>query len=237
LDIDGNIFTFIIHSDEDGSKKYLVKYDRKGIIADRITEFSDVQAMQSRDSNGMIVTFKAYHQYNYWPYLFPISEEHFVYAYPSDYVLTAVNSTGEARLKIEKDEPPQPISRAEKDFIINRIEEAYERRGREPPRDVVEASCQFPPHRPFFYGMTVDGAGRIYVRKARSVLDESGRVELDIFSKDGYYLYKAFLSFNPDIIMDGFLYDVFISEETGEVRIKRYKVKNWDKLKEGIYTQ
>jgi len=234
LDMDGNIFTFIMQNDEEGSKKYLVKYDRNGKIADRIAEFSDVQAVQSRDSSGVTLAFKAYHQYNYWPYLFPISEEQFIYAYPSDYVLTAVNNTGEVSLKIEKNEPPQPISRAEKDFIINRIEEAYERRGRKPPRDVVEASCQFPPHRPFFYGMTIDEEDRIYVRKAPSVLDDSDRVELDIFSQDGYYLYKVFLPFNPEIIKGGLLYDISTSEETSEVKIKRYRVKNWDQIEKGI---
>ncbi len=99
LDIDGNIFTFIMQSDEEGSKKYLVKYDRQGKIANRIAEFSDVQAVQSRDSNRRTLTFKAYHQYNYWPYLFPISEEQFINAYPSDYVITAVNNTGEVSFR------------------------------------------------------------------------------------------------------------------------------------------
>ena len=236
LDIDGNVYTFIMQSDEEGSKKYLVKYDKKGKIVNRFAEFSDVQPVQSRDSSGVRMSFKAYHQYNYWPFLFPISEERFIYAYPSDYVITTMSYEGEIGSKIEKDEPPKPISGAEKDFIINRIEEAFERRGRKPPREVVEASCQFPPHRPFFYGMNVDDKGRIYIRKARSVLDESGQAELDIFSNDGYYLYKVFLSFNPEIIRNGLLYDIFTSEETGEVRIKRYKVKNWDQIKERMNT-
>ncbi len=234
LDIDGNVYTCIIQNDEEGSKKYLIKYDKQGKIVNRIAEFSDVQAVQSRDSSGMTVSFKAYHQYNYWPFLLPISEEQFIYAYPSDYVITTMSYKGEIGTKIEKDEPPKPISRTEKDFIINRIEEAFERRGRKPPREVVEASCQFPPHRPFFYGMNVDDKGRIYIRKARSVLDESGQDELDIFSNNGYYLYKVFLSFNPEIIGNGLLYDIFTSEETGEVKIKRYKVKNWNQIKEGI---
>ena len=234
IDIDGNIITYIIQSDDEGSKKYLIKFDTDGKVIERIAEFSDVKTVQSKDNKGTTYAFKAYHQYNYWPYLFPISEKKFIYAYPSDYVITTVSRTGEVSLKIEKDEPLKQISRSEKDFIINRIEEAYERRGRKPPRDVVEASCQFPPHRPFFYGMIVDDAGRIYIRKARSVLDESNRVELDIFSKDGYYLYKVFLSFNPEIIKDGFLYDIFTSEETGEVKIKRYRIKNWDQIEEGM---
>jgi len=237
LGADGNIYTFIMQSDEEGSKKYLVKYDRNGNIVERIAEFSDVQSVQSRDGSGATVSFKAYHQYNYWPYLFPINSERFVYAYPLSYVITAMSYRGELIKKIQKDEPPQPITSAEKDFIISRIEEAFERRGRKPPKDVVEASCQFPPHRPFFYGMTVDDVGRIYVRRAPSVLDESNQVELDIFSRDGYYLYKAFFSFSPEIIKDGLLYDVFTSEETGEVKIKRYKVKNWDQIKEGIDPQ
>jgi hypothetical protein len=222
-----------MQSDGEGSKKYLVKYDRDGKIVDRVTEFSDVEAVQSRDGSGLTVTFKAYHQYNYWPYLFPASDEEYIYAYPSDYVITTMSYKGEISTKIEKDDLPKKISQAEKDFIINRIEEAFERRGRKPPRDVVEASCQFPAHRPFFQGMTTDDTGRIYVRIARSVLDESGQVELDIFSKDGYYLYRTILSFNPDIIKNGLLYDRYTSEETGEVRIKRYRVKNWDQIKVG----
>jgi hypothetical protein len=237
LDIDGNIFTFIIQSDEEGSKKYLVKYDKEGKVVDRIAEFSDVEAVQSRDGSGVTVTFKAYHQYNYWPYIFPISEKRFIYAYPSDYVVTAMSYKGEVSLKIGKDELPQSISRAEKDFIIEGIGEAFARRGRRPPDDVVEASCQFPPHRPFFRGLTVDDIGRIYVMKAPSVLNDSDQLEFDIFSQGGYYLYKTFLSFNPDIIKEGLLYDRFTSEETGEVKIKRYKVKNWNQIKGGINTQ
>jgi hypothetical protein len=234
IDTDGNLITYIIQSDGEGSKKYLVKYDEQGKIVNRIAEYSDVESVQSRGNDGRTYSFKAYHQYNYWPYLFPISKAQFIYAYPSDYVITTVSHKGEVSLKIEKDEPPQPISSAEKNFIIGSIEKAAARRGSKPPKDVLEASCQFPVHRPFFYGMTVDGAGRIYVRKARSVLDESDQVELDIFSKDGYYLYKAFLSFNPEIIKGGFLYDIFTSEETGEVKIKRYKVMNWDRIEKGI---
>jgi hypothetical protein len=234
LDVEGHIYTFIMQNDEEGSKKYLVKYDRNGKIVDRIAEFSDVQAVQSRDGSGMTMSFKAYHQYNYWPYLFPVSDKEYVYTYPSDYTITVMSYKGDVGAKIEKNEPPHPISQAEKDFIINRIEEAFERRGRKPPRDLVEASCQFPAHRPFFHGMTTDDTGRIYIRIARSVLDESDQVELDIFSKDGYYLYRTILSFYPDIIKNGLLYDRYTSEETGEVKIKRYKVKNWNQIKEGI---
>jgi hypothetical protein len=66
------------------------------------------------------------------------------------------------------------------------------------------------------------------------VTDESEEVEFDIFSKEGYYLYRAKLPFTPEVIKNGYFYDLYSSEETGEVRIKRYKVRNWDKMAGGL---
>ena len=96
--------------------------------------------------------------------------------------------------------------------------------------DILEAACQFPPHRPFFNRILLDDAGRIYVRKAGSVLDRNVEVQLDIFNKDGLYLYRTSLPFTPDLIFRGYMYDVFTSQETGEVEVKRYTIKNWDQL-------
>lgn len=59
-------------------------------------------------------------------------------------------------------------------------------------------------------------------------------IEFDMFSKDGYYLYSFSLSFSPDYIKNGSLYDIYTSKETGDVKIIRYKVLNWDQIKEGI---
>ncbi len=56
---------------------------------------------------------------------------------------------------------------------------------------------------------------------------ESEEVEFDIFSQEGYYLYKTKIPFTPEVIKNGYFYDHYSSEETGEVKIKRYKVKNW----------
>lgn len=234
IDVDGNIVTHIIQNSEEGSRKYLIKYNRDGKVVQKIDEFSDVQAIRTQDSSGRAVAFKAYHQYNYWPYLAPVSAYLFIYAYPSEYKMTVMSHTGEVTLRTEKKEPPQAISRAEKNFIIESIAERASQMGRKPPRDVLEASCQFPPHRPFFNGLFVDDKGRIYVRRSRSVLDESDQFAFDIFSQDGYYLHITSLPFSPDLVKDDRFYDIFTSEETGEVKIKRYKIKNWDQIKEGI---
>ena len=127
---------------------------------------------------------------------------------------------GDLRLIIKREIAPNVISRKEKDFIIGGIKRQAERRGVQLTDDVLEASCQFPPHRPFFNRILLDDAGRIYVRNARSVLDSNTAVQFDIFSKDGYYLYRVSLPFAPDLVYRGKMYDVYTSQETGQVAPK-----------------
>ena len=42
------------------------------------------------------------------------------------------------------------------------------------------------------------------------------------------------LLFTPRIIKNGFVYHVDSNEETGEIKIRRLKIINWDQLIEGI---
>ncbi len=234
VDCDGNFISYMNLRDEKDSKKYIIKLDSRGNIAEKMTVFTDVKAVQKKNDAGITFTLKVYHQYNYWPYLFPVSDKEFIYAYPAEYALFLMNTAGELILEIYKSEPHHAISRAEKDFIINGIEENLSRRGRKVPKDVLEAACQFPLHRPFFNWIFVDDNGRIYLRKADSVLEAKKDIEFDMFSKDGYYLYRFSLSFSPEYIKNGYIYDINTSEETGDVKIIRYKVTNWDQIKEGI---
>jgi hypothetical protein len=141
-----------------------------------------------------------------------------------------MNSSGDLRLIIRKDIPPKAISQKEKNVIINGIDSQAQRRGIKLTEENLEAACQFPSHRPFFNRMLVDEAGRIYVREAESILDRSGEVHLDVYSREGYYLYRLAIPFNPEFIRKGFMYDVSNSEETGEVRIKRFRIGNWDRM-------
>jgi len=233
-DKQGNILTHCIVSDGEGSKKRIVKFNREGKALETLAEFSDVQAVQNKAEGGRTVTFKAYHQYNYWPYIYPIDADSFVYAYPSDYKIYVMASDGSLSLVLGKEEAPSPISREEKDFIMDGIERRAGQRRIKLTKDVLEAACQFPPHRPYFQRIMVDDTGRIYVRRARSVLDRGEGVLFDVFGKDGFYLYRLELPFTPEVIHKGNLYDVFTSAETGEVRIKRYSIKGWDQIKTGI---
>jgi hypothetical protein len=165
----------------------------------------------------------------------PVEKKGAVYGYGAEYKLIVTDFSGEPSLIIEKDEPPQSITRREKDKIIDDTLEdtADEEEGRW-PRDVVEEGADFPDHRPFFNGIASDDTGRIYVRKVKSVLDESKEDEIDIFSADGYYLYTTKLTISRGFIKGGFLYDTSYSEETGEYKVIRYKIKNWNQIKKGI---
>jgi hypothetical protein len=82
--------------------------------------------------------------------------------------------------------------------------------------------------------VAADDANRIYVTKRSSVLDQSKIQETDVFSKDGIYLYRARLPFIPEIIMAGSLYEIRKNDETGDIKIIRHKIKNWDQIKKGI---
>lgn len=68
----------------------------------------------------------------------------------------------------------------------------------------------------------------------RSVLDDTDLYTFDIFNREGYYLYRTQLPFVPEIIRDGYLYDINRSEETEITQIKRYRIDNWASLKDGI---
>jgi hypothetical protein len=229
---EGHIITHTILTVDEGSKRAIIKLNPEGKIIATIAEFTDVEAVRSNTEKGSTLTFKAYHQYNYWPYLYLSGTDGFVYAYPFEYKIFHVNSNGEFSQIIQREIAPNLISREEKNFIIDGIKKQTKRRGIKITDDVLETACQFPSHRPFFNRILLDDVGRIYVRNARSVIDRNVAVQLDIFSKEGIYLYRTSLPFTPDMIHKGQMYDVFTSQETGEAEVKRYKIKNWGQLEE-----
>ncbi|HMA54579.1 MAG TPA: hypothetical protein VKT17_08945, partial [Acidobacteriota bacterium] len=66
----------------------------------------------------------------------------------------------------------------------------------------------------------------------RSILERDNPTkDVDVFSKDGIYLYRMTWPFMPQVIKDGFLYDVRQDEDKGLNRIIRYRIANWDDFK------
>jgi hypothetical protein len=227
---DENIFGVASIRTEEEIKRCVVKMDPKGEIIKNIAQFADIKRVQRKGKEGMRMSFGIGHLYNQRLYFSPTVNNKHLYAHSSEYCLFQVNFEGDLELIIKKEEPLHPISQKEK----NKIYEGFSDLEEKWPRGVVQEAVQFPSYRPYFNGIATDDRGRIYVRRVKPVLDESKEVEFDIFSKDGYYLYKTNLPFTPAVIKNGYFYEYYSSEETGEVKIKRYKVKNWEQIIEGI---
>jgi hypothetical protein len=171
--------------------------------------------------------------------LCPINEDLAIYGYSSDYTLFAINAKGETVYIIKKDEPPQPVTKAEKDKVIDRRMRAQ--KGSELMSQILRSkyasALKFPKHKPFYRTIMKDDKDRIYVEKFKFPFDRGDSAEFDIFSKDGYYLYKAKIPvrypFYPPVIENGYDYTREIDQETGYTKIKRYKIKNWKQIREG----
>ena len=84
--------------------------------------------------------------------------------------------------------------------------------------------------------LTTDDMSRIYIRKFDAIteLDDTKLYEFDVFSPDGYYLYRMRIPFLPQVIRNGFVYQVDSNLDTGEIKIIRFRVVNWDQIKTGI---
>ena len=91
----------------------------------------------------------------------------------------------------------------------------------------------FPDHKPHYGELLTDG-NLIFVIHYKSPLEQTKVCLMDIFNTKGVYLYKATCPVEPQIIKNGFVYLIESSEDTGEVRVKRYRIKNWEQMKKGI---
>jgi WD40 repeat protein len=154
----------------------------------------------------------------------------FVYGHSKKYELVAVDKSGKTLFIIRKDESPIKITKTERDRIKDRMKWDMRKDGRLVP----EISIKFPDYKPYFYSIITDDISRIYVRKNPVPHESNTNHEYDVFNKEGLYLYKIHLNYYPDVIKNGYIYTRITDDETGLEQIKRYRIKNWDKIKEGI---
>ena len=192
-----------------------------GEISKKIAEFPGIPIIKGG------VTFA--HDYTPLLRIAAIGDKGFVYGYPLEYKLYCADWSGENILIIKKDEPYHVLSGGERDKIINERLESIKW-----PKNVVEEALNLPKHRPFFNRILVDDKGRIYVKRRKSVLDKSAEEIFEIFAPKGCYLYSTKLSFTPLAIKGGYLYNTTFSEETGETKVIRYRIKNWDLIKQDV---
>lgn len=226
---EGNIFGLMTQRSERERTELIVKMDSEGKTLKNITKFAEVNQVM-RKSGNMVSTFSLTHTYNPRLYFAFSNDEQLYSGNSSEYTFSQINLEGKVELIIKKEESFHSISQKEKDKIFEGLSQLVEQW----PKEVVEEAVQFPVHRPFFDRILTDDRGRIFIRRVKPVLDESENVEFDIFSKEGYYLYRAIVPLSPEIIQNGYFYDLYTSDETGEVKIKRYKVLNWNQIAEEI---
>ena len=187
--------------------------------------------MLSKTKVGNTVYAEGYfftHGYEYDLFLSKVDSHTFVYGHSKKYELVAVDKSGKTLFIMRKDESPIKITKNEKDRIKNQKIWNLRKQGHYVP----EISIKFPEYMPYFYSITTDDISRIYVRKNPVSRESNTNHEYDVFNKEGLYLYKANFNHYPDVIKNGYVYTRIANEETGEEQVKRFRIENWDKIKE-----
>lgn len=206
-----------------GPKVSILLLDPEGSLVRTVADFSGEFA---KSKNSIVL-----HWYSSNIGISPLTADSFCYGFSSDYRIYVADGEGRTTLIIAKEEKPQPISNKEKEETKKRGIYAWmgQSESADAKKDIV-----FPDNRPYFGRLMADDAGRIYVTRAKSILDEGTARAFDVFSKDGPFLYRMKLPFSPVLIKAGFVYEIRENKDTGEIKIIRHKIKNWDQIRKGI---
>lgn len=140
----------------------------------------------------------------------------YVYGYSDKYEINVINDKGMILYKIEKEEP-----------IAKYTDEEKRKFGKYP----------VPERKPYFFNIIVDSQERIYIQRNNCFGDieyEKWKKKVDVFSKEGRFLYRTELPPNTRVIRNGLLYCYEMNEDAGMEFVKRYKIKNWDQIRAGI---
>lgn len=204
-------------------KESVVKLDPEGGFVQTIAEF---RGELTKSRNAIV-----WHRYSSQLYFSPVNTTTFCYGFSMGYRIFVADGDGKTILVIEKEEKPQSISGKEQAWIKKNSPILVQPRTRDAkPREEMV----FPEYRPYFGGFMADDGGRIYVMRLKSVLDEIPEFAFDVFSKDGYYIYKMKLPFKAALIKAGLVYEIREDKETADFKIIRHKIRNWEQIKDGI---
>lgn len=173
---------------------------------------------------GRITSGGAYwHGYEYNLCLSHLYDDSFVYGYSKEYELNMLNKNGDLLYKIKKDEPAQRFTQEEKQKVLSsQFSQVRKKR-----RDLI----MFPETRSFYDSILTDDKGRIFVQRVQSPLAREKKYDSDIFSKNGYYIYKTTFPHEPHVIRNGYFYTHIVDKNAGTSTIKRYRIKNWDQIR------
>ncbi|MEW6457197.1 MAG: 6-bladed beta-propeller [Acidobacteriota bacterium] len=139
------------------------------------------------------------------------------------YELDFLSQDGKVLMKIAKDEKSEKVSEEEKEGV-------FSDRFKDTPKSVLK-NVTFSKQRPYSSNILTDETGRIYVERFKPVTEEDKGYSYDIFNKKGEYLYRSKIGFIANLIKNGYLYNISVKEEAGEIRIIRYKIENWGEMR------
>jgi hypothetical protein len=227
---EGNVFAFMDLTIGQGSKQVVVAIDQEGKTSRTIAEFPYPDLIFRKSGEAMLSFGVSRHRYVPGLCFTPVGLETFCYAHSSTYEIAVLDGAGSVLSRIQKEESAKTVTQKEKDEILGQMERRFKERGRPLPPGVLD-EVRFPPNRPFFDGLMADDEGRIYARKLKPVLESRKGFEFDIFGKSGIYLYRTILPFSPRLISRGLAYDVALNDDTGEIKIVRYRITNWAKIR------
>jgi len=203
-----------------GPKHTIIRLNPDGALPRTIGEF---RGEFSEGQKSLVL-----HWYSNQIALAPLDSGSFIYGFSDQYKIFKGDAEGRMSLIVTRDEKPQPIKASEKDETRKNGAFMWMGGGAN-PRD----AAIFPDHRAFFSAFLSDDAGRFYVTRAKSILEKDAPTDVDVFSKDGIFLYKMTWASFPAAIKNGCLYELREDKETAEYTIVRSRIKNWERMKTG----
>ncbi len=167
--------------------------------------------LQGTVEGGAVV---GYSEREYDLCLASIDKTTLVYGFSRTYELNLIDGRGKPLLKVTKEGRPEPFGSAE----AARLKKS-------------RFFFRLPEHKPFFYSFLVDSERRLYVETSGPDHDIRPMKQFDVFGNDGRYLYRTLMPRGTYVIRDGFLYAHVTDEDSGAECIKRYRIRNWERIR------
>ncbi len=177
--------------------------------------------------NGVSPGQVLFHWYSGQLAFCPRSDDSLYYGFSLEYKVHVIDGEGRELFAFSTAEKSQGITGQEAD--LTRESGIFAWYGQGDPRT---APLDLPDHRPFFTRFYNDDSGRLYVIRSKPITEKDVKTsDIDVFSKDGYYLYRMTWPFVPQVIKGGFLFEVRQDAEASLTRIIRHRITNWGDFK------
>ena len=209
----GDIYAFFRDMEQSGPIRRLSLTNKNGEQIKVMIEFKDSAVIVKGNKETGMVAGAMIHEYTSDAYLYPLDLNSFVYGYNMENNFHIYNTSNNKDRVITLPGSKTKITSEEEKYF----------------EDTCGKWAMLPDYRPFFKRLLCDEKGRIYVTRTRPVLSEEKSIEIDIFSKEGKYLYRATSPVVFTLVRDGFVYNAG-KDKSGETILKRYRIKNYKSL-------